>query len=93
MVNQDCKKISNAISDIVIKRCAEKLGYSRVDCRFEFVENDEFAAKDYVELAEKLHSMGVKIDSKKLKQLTKLDFIDDSETTWTPGNDAKEEEI
>ena len=37
--------------------------------------------------------MGVKIDARKLKQLTKLDFIDDSETTWTPGNDAKEEEI
>ena len=37
--------------------------------------------------------MGVKIDSKKLKQLTKLDFIDDSDMTWTPGNDAKEEEL
>ena len=37
--------------------------------------------------------MGVKIDSKKLKELTKLDFIDDSDMTWTPGNAAKEEEI
>ena len=81
------------MSEIVIKRCAEKLGYSKVACRFEFVEADEFEAKDYIELAEKLHSMGVKIDSKKLKELTKLDFIDDSETTWTPSNDAKEEEI
>ena len=92
LVNQDCKKISNAMSDIVIKRCAEQLGYSRVECRFEFVEADEFEAKDYVELAEKLHSIGVKIDSKKLKELTKLDFIDDSETTWTPSSDAKAEE-
>ena len=50
----------------------------------------EFAAKDYVELAEKLHSIGVKIDSKKLKELTKLDFIDDSETTWTPINSTED---
>ena len=78
------------MSDIVIKRCAEQLGYSKVACRFEFVEADEFAAKDYVELAEKLHSMGVKIDSKKLKELTKLDFIDDSETTWTPSNSTED---
>ena len=81
------------MSEIVVRRCAEHLGYSRVECRFEFVESDEFEAKDYVELAEKLQSMGVKIDSKKLKELTKLDFIDDSDMTWTPGNDAKEEEL
>lgn len=55
------------MSEIVVKKCAQHLGYSNVACRFEFVEDDEFAAKDYVDLAEKLHSMGVKIDSKKLK--------------------------
>ena len=79
------------MSDIVVKRCAEKLGYSKVECRFDFVEADEFGAKDYVELAEKLHSLGVKIDNKKLKELTKLDFIDDSETTWTPGGEETKE--
>ena len=79
------------MSDIVIKKCAQQLGYSNVACRFEFVEADEFGAKDYVELAEKLNSLGVKIDSKKLKELTKLDFIDDSETTWTPGAEETKE--
>ena len=78
------------MSEIVVKKCAQHLGCSKVACRFEFVEADEFEAKDYVELAEKLHSMGVKIDSKKLKELTKLDFIDDSETTWTPSNSTEE---
>ena len=91
LVNQDCKKIANAMSEIVVRRCAEQLGYSEVSCRFEFVETDEFEAKDYVELAEKLHNMGVKIDGKRLKELTKLDFIDDSETTWTPGGEETEE--
>ena len=91
LVNQDCKKIANAMSEIVVRRCAEQLGYSKVACRFEFVETDEFEAKDYVELAEKLHSMGVKIDGKRLKELTKLDFIDDGETTWTPGGEETKE--
>ena len=59
-------------------------------CRFEFVESDEFEAKDYVELAEKLQKIGVKIDNKKLKELTKLDFIDDSDMTWTPSNSTEE---
>lgn len=91
LVNQDCKKISNAMSEIVVRRCAEQLGYDKVACRFEFVETDEFEAKDYVELAEKLHNMGVKIDAGKLKQLTKLDFIDDSDITWTPGGEEAKE--
>ena len=91
LVNQDCKKISNAMSETVVRRCAERLGYSKVECRFEFVETDEFEAKDYVELAEKLHNMGVRIDGKRLKELTKLDFIDDSETTWTPGGEEMKE--
>ena len=78
------------MSEIVVKRCAERLGYSKVECRFEFVEADEFGAKDYVELAEKLQKIGVKLDNKKLKELTKLDFIDDSETTWTPSNSTEE---
>ena len=78
------------MSEVVVKRCAEKLGYSKVACRFEFVEADEFEVKDYVELAEKLQKIGVKIDSKKLKELTKLDFIDDSETTWTPSSNTEE---
>ena len=81
------------MSEIVVRRCAEHLGYSRVECRFEFVESDEFEAKDYVELAEKLQSMGVKIDSKKLKEVTKLEIIDDSDTTWTPSSNAKAEEL
>ena len=91
LVNQDCKKIANAMSEIVVRRCAEQLGYSKVACRFEFVETDEFEAKDYVELAEKLHSMGVKIDGKRLKELTKLDFIDDGDATWTPGGEETKE--
>ena len=34
--------------------------------------------------------MGVKIDSKKLKEVTKLEFIDDSDMTWTPATTSSE---
>ena len=78
------------MSEIVVKKCAQHLGYSNVACRFEFVEDDEFAAKDYVDLAEKLQKIGGKSDSKKLKEVTKLEIIDDSDTTWTPSNSTEE---
>lgn len=35
--------------------------------------------------------MGVKIDGKRLKELTKLDFIDDGDATWTPGGEEMKE--
>lgn len=79
------------MSEIVVRRCAEQLGYGKVDCRFEFIEADEFEAKDYVELAWKLNQMGVRIDARKLKEVTKLDFIDDGQTTWTPGGEETKE--
>ena len=84
LVNKDCKKISNAITDNVIKKCVSKLGNQKMMCRFSFVEDDEYSANEYLDMAVKLNSLGVKIDSSKLKQITKLDFIDDNAVEWTP---------
>ena len=53
-------------------------------CRFTFVEDDEYSANDYLDMAAKLSGLGVKIDAAKLKEITKLDFIDDSQVEWTP---------
>jgi len=39
----------------------------------------------------KLQQMGVKIDSKKLKEVTKLDFIDDGDGVWTPSREVEEQ--
>lgn len=39
-------------------------------------------------MALKLKDLGVKIDSAKLKEMTKLGFIDDTQVEWTP--DTKE---
>lgn len=78
IVNRDCKKLSNALTESVVTKCAKKLGYSDTLCRFSFIEDDEYSASDYLEMALKLSTMNVKIDANKLKELTKLDFIDDS---------------
>lgn len=59
-------------------------GNAKLLCRFTFVEDDEYSANDYLDMAVKLNGLGVKIDAAKLKEVTKLDFIDDSQVEWTP---------
>ena len=85
IVNQDCKRISNALTDSVVKKCVKRLfGKEKVLCRFTFVEDDEYTANDYLDMAKKLTDLGVKLDTKKLKEMTKLAFIDDSDVEWKP---------
>lgn len=86
IVNQDCKRISNAFSDNIVPKCVKRLfgNSAKTLCRFVFVEDDEYSANDYLDMANKLVSLGVKIDASKLKEVTKLDFIDDSVVEWTP---------
>lgn len=82
-MTQDCKKLSNALSDSVIPKCAKVLGYSKARCRFTFIEDEPFSPLEYLEMAEKAHALGMKIDTKAFKQLTKLQFIAEEEE-WTP---------
>lgn len=86
LVNQDCKRISNAFSDSIVPKCVKRLfgNSAKTLCRFAFVEDDEYSANDYLDMANKLISLGVKIDASKLKEVTKLSFIDDSVVEWTP---------
>lgn len=54
-------------------------------CRFTYVEDDEYSAQDYLNMAVQLNSIGVKIDKAKLKEVTKLAFISDEQLQeWTP---------
>ena len=84
IVNQDCKRISNAISNSVVGKICEELGLGDVKCRFTFVEDDEYTADNYLDMAIKLNGLGMKIDPVELKKLTKLTFIDDTEKEWSP---------
>ena len=90
LVNQDCRKISNSMSDVVVGACARRLGFDRPLCRFEFAEDRELGAEDYLGFAERLAKVGVKIDARKLKALTGLDFIDDGSSEWTPDGGGAE---
>jgi len=42
-------------------------------------------------MATKLRDLGVKLDTKKLKEMTKLQFIDDSEIVWQPKEETSKE--
>lgn len=84
IVNQDCKRIANAMTNSVVNKVCDKLGLGDVKCKFVFVEDDEYTADNYLDMAVKLNQLGLKIDPAKLKKITKLSFIDDTEKEWTP---------
>ena len=92
LVNQDCKRIGNAITNVVLSKICRHLNLGNCLCRFEFVEDDEYSANDYLDMAKKLNDMGIAIDISELKKVTKLSFIDDTEKVWTPtkGDESKE---
>lgn len=65
LVNQDCKRIANAMTSSVISKCVKQLfgpsAQQRV--RFIYVEDSEYTADNYLDMALKLRDLGVKIDS------------------------------
>lgn len=91
IVNQDCKRIGNAITNSVVNKVCGKLGLGDVKCKFLFVEDDEYTADNYLDMANKLKTLGIKVDASELKKITKLTFIDDSEKEWTPTKDENKE--
>lgn len=75
LINLDAKKIQNTINAVAVeKACREILGEPRM-CRFQFVEQDDTTADEYLELALKAKQLGAAIDIGKLKDMTKLSFI------------------
>ena len=87
LVNQDCRRLANAMTDSVVSKVVQKLFPGKgLLCRFDFVEDDEYSAQDYLDMALKLNQLGVKLDSAKLKEATKLAFIQDVEE-WSPEPD------
>lgn len=92
LINADCKKIANAMTNIVVRKCALSLGQAPLS-KFEFVEADDIKPQDYLDMAIKLQGMGVTIDVVELKRLTGLSFIkDDIDEAWTPVSDDTEGE-
>ena len=92
LINLDAKKIENTLNEVAIeKACREILGQPRM-CRFQFVEQDDTTADEYLELALKAKQLGAAIDIGKLKDMTKLSFISLPDNpngeveVWSPDN-------
>lgn len=87
MINQDCKKISNSMTMSAVAKCARSLGQPLL-CRFNFIEDSEYSADEYIDMAKKLHDMGIPLDAKKMKQVLGIDFIADTASeVWTPSEE------
>lgn len=86
LVNFDCKRLSNAITNCVVKKCVQHLYGKGAEpaVRFEFIEDDNVTAKEYLELAKAAKDLGLTVDVAELKKLTKLSFISDAKDLWTP---------
>jgi len=92
LVNQDCRRLSNAMTDSVVSKVVQRLFPGKgLMCRFDFVEDDEYSAQDYLDMALKLNQLGVKLDAAKIKEATKLAFIQDVEE-WTPAREETSKE-
>lgn len=92
IVNQDCKRLANAITDCVVSKCVKKaFPGERSLCRFEFVEDAEYGPAEYLEFAQKAKDLGMKIDQAEFKRLTKLAFIQDEEE-WSPPREETSKE-
>lgn len=92
LVNQDCKRIGNALTNVVLAKICRHLNLGDCLCRFEFVEDDEYSANDYLDMAKKMSDMGIAIDISELKKITKLAFIDDTEKVWSPTKEDESKE-
>lgn len=93
LVNQDAKRISNTLSRCAVKKCVEALfpGQECL-CRFTFTEADDTTAKEYLEMAASLHSLGVSLDITELKKATGLQFIKEDEVElWTPKREVEQQ--
>lgn len=87
LVSYDCKRIANAMTTCTVKKCVKKLFGNGAEplCRFSFVESDNVEPMKYLEMARAAKDMGLAIDVAKLKELTKLSFLSESEeVAWSP---------
>lgn len=95
IISYDCKRIQNAMSDVAVRKAVyDILNENRILCRFEFIEDDDTTAEQYLEMAAKLSAMGVPLNLTELKKLTNLPFIqdgnpNDSSDLWTPSKEVE----
>lgn len=94
LIANDCKRISNTISEVAVKKVVEFLGDDEVLCRFSYIDDDDISVKEYIEILKGLKDAGVNVDMKEFKKVVGLSFIntDKSESEeWSPEIPKSEE--
>lgn len=98
LVDFDCKRIANALTDSAIKKVVKELGEKETLCRFEFVDVNKLEGKEAWKIAMEAKSGGYEVDIGMLKEnYPELSFIKDGsedddnpapkvDETWEPGN-------
>jgi hypothetical protein len=52
LITYDCKRISNAMTACVVKKCVKKfMPNQKILCRFEFIEKDNTTPEQYLTMA------------------------------------------
>lgn len=89
LVSYDCKRIANTLSEVAVAKICRYLGQKQL-CRFTYIEETVTPPEKYIEMAKNLKDLGCNIDIQKLKDIVKLDFISDEDSSiWQPAGDSK----
>ena len=94
LISQDCKRISNSITNIAVRKICRELLNSKQLCRFTYIEDDDTTPSEYLDMAQKAYSMGMTIDVAEFKKITGLQFIKDgsekaADDVWTPSKEVE----
>ena len=99
LVDFDCKRIANALTDSAIKKVVKDLGGKETLCRFEFVDVNKLTGQEAWTIAQQAKDKGYSVDLGMLKEnYPELSFIKEEgkdnldlqsfipKEVWTPDN-------
>lgn len=103
LVDFDCKRIANALTDSAIRKVVHDLGGKETLCRFEFVDVNKLTGQEAWTIAQQAKDKGYSIDMGMLKEnYPELSFIKEEEEggippkgeEWSPADtpDPKQED-
>ena len=99
LVDFDCKRIANALTDSAVRKVVKDLGGKETLCRFEFVDVNKLTGQEAWEIAQQAKDKGYSVDLGMLKEnYPELSFINEESRTpapqgeeWSPADTPKDE--
>lgn len=78
LVDFDCKRIANALTDSAVRKVVARIGGGETLCRFEFVDVNKLTGKEAWDIALQARQNGYSVDFGQLREnYPELSFIDD----------------